>query len=70
MVYVGVQDVFVRDRVTGKTERVSVNSDGKQGNGVSQGPAISGDGRFVAFSSTEWFDRCGKTFRPELPPAT
>jgi hypothetical protein len=44
-------DVFVHDRQTGMTEIVSVASDGTQGNGLSQYPSISADGRFVAFSS-------------------
>jgi Tol biopolymer transport system component len=45
-------DVFVRDRLTGTTERVSVNGGGKQGNRSSRAPKVSGDGRFVAFNST------------------
>ena len=45
------RDVFVRDRQTGTTRRVSVGSGGVQGNGLSFGPAISADGRFVAFES-------------------
>ncbi len=44
-------DVFLRDRQTGTTERVSVNSGGVQGDFVSVGPSISADGRFVAFYS-------------------
>ena len=44
-------DIFVHDRLTGLTERVSVASDGTQANGDSISPAISSDGRFVAFSS-------------------
>jgi Tol biopolymer transport system component len=44
-------DIFVRDRTTRITERVSVDSDGNQANGDSISPAISSDGRFVAFSS-------------------
>lgn len=44
-------DVFVRDRELGTTERVSVTSDGSQANNGSWNPAISGDGRFVAFQS-------------------
>jgi tricorn protease-like protein len=44
-------DIFVHDRLTGSTERVSVNSDGKQANGDSIAPAISDDGFFVAFAS-------------------
>ena len=47
----GTQDVFVRDLSTGVTERVSVNSAGQQGNGWSDWPSISGDGRCVAFRS-------------------
>ena len=46
-----LRDVFVRDRQTGTTERVSVGSGGAQGNAVSVDPAISADGRFVAFES-------------------
>src|SRR5439155_1595412 len=44
-------DVFVHDRLTGATERVSVASDATQGNGGSGGASISADGRFVAFRS-------------------
>ena len=44
-------DIFVRDRNLGTTRRVSVDSDGDQANGDSILPAISADGRFVAFSS-------------------
>ncbi|HSP55182.1 MAG TPA: thrombospondin type 3 repeat-containing protein [Dehalococcoidia bacterium] len=47
----GVQDVFVHDRLTGATERVSVGSSGGEANGASFHPDISGDGTVVAFSS-------------------
>jgi Tol biopolymer transport system component len=47
----GKEDVFVRDRLSGTTERVSVSSAGEQGNGRSWDPSINADGRFVAFSS-------------------
>jgi hypothetical protein len=50
----GVIDVFVHDRMTGITERVSVDSSGAEGNGPSGtfgGLAISADGRIVAFES-------------------
>ena len=47
----GTWDVFVRDRMSGTTERVSVDSAGAQGNGASDFPSISADGRFVAFQS-------------------
>jgi Tol biopolymer transport system component len=49
----GREDVLVRDRLAGTTERVSVSSDGTQGNKDSYDPAsISADGRFVAFTSS------------------
>jgi Tol biopolymer transport system component len=44
-------DVFVRDRVRGTTTRVSVGVDGVEGDEISFGPAISRDGRYVAFHS-------------------
>ncbi len=46
-----LRDVFVHDRLTGVTERVSVDSAGIAGNGDSLDPTISADGRFVAFAS-------------------
>ena len=45
------EDVFVYDRVARTTERVSVSSLGVEGDGASYGPAISADGRHVAFTS-------------------
>jgi len=47
----GFADVFVRDRATGVTTRVSVDSTGVEGNGPSQFPDITADGRLVAFFS-------------------
>ena len=47
----GSWDIFVYDRQTGQTSLVSVGSGGVQGNDGSYVPTISGDGRFVAFSS-------------------
>ncbi|MEG3960603.1 calcium-binding protein, partial [Microcoleus sp. herbarium2] len=47
-------DIFVRDRLTNTTTRVSVDSAGNQGNNGSNlfnTPSISADGRFVAFDS-------------------
>jgi Tol biopolymer transport system component len=44
-------DVFVHDRKTGQTTRVSVRSNGTQGNGLSVHPSLSADGRYVAFDS-------------------
>jgi Tol biopolymer transport system component len=48
----GEADIFFHDRKTGETSRVSVSSDGMQGNYRSgPGVAISADGRYVVFSS-------------------
>ncbi len=44
-------DIFVHDRQSGETVRVSVDSDGTQANGSSTNPSISADGRYVAFES-------------------
>jgi Tol biopolymer transport system component len=52
-------DIFVKDRQTGKTTRVSTDSAGRQGIYTSDAdtgvgafsPSISGDGRYVAFRS-------------------
>jgi hypothetical protein len=45
-------DIFVRDRVTGTTEVVSVSSAAELANsGSSAGPSISDDGRFAAYTS-------------------
>ena len=44
-------DIFVHDRQTGATTRISIGSDGAQANGGSSSPDISADGRFVAFYS-------------------
>jgi hypothetical protein len=55
-------DIFVRDRILGTTERVSVSSDEQQADGSSpepgvrgftaSGPDISADGRLIAFFSS------------------
>lgn len=48
----GQADVFLHDRLTGATLRVSVASDGSQADGESRNPALSLDGQHVAFEST------------------
>jgi Tol biopolymer transport system component len=48
----GSRDVFVRDLWTGVTERVSVATDGTEGNGFSSTPSVTADGSVVAFIST------------------
>jgi Tol biopolymer transport system component len=63
----GGEDAFVHDRLTGRTTRVSVTSEGRQGTqraagdgsqyaflGCCSGTAVSADGRYVAFTS--WWD--------------
>jgi WD40-like Beta Propeller Repeat len=47
----GVSDVFLRDTQAATTARVSVASDGTQGNADSYGPALSSDGGFVVYRS-------------------
>jgi Ca2+-binding RTX toxin-like protein len=44
-------DIFVYDRQTNTTQRVSVGTEGIQANSGSIFPSISGDGRYVAFMS-------------------
>ena len=44
-------DTFVYDRVLGSIERVSLSNAGLEANSSSRTQAISGDGRYVAFSS-------------------
>jgi Tol biopolymer transport system component len=47
----GAEDVFIHDTQTGTTTRVSVDSEGAQGDGDSCELSISADGRYVAFES-------------------
>jgi len=44
-------DVFLKDTQTGETKRISTDAAGAQGDRESKHPAISADGRFVAFNS-------------------
>ncbi|MCA0454814.1 MAG: tandem-95 repeat protein [Chloroflexi bacterium] len=44
-------DIFLRDRQTSQTTRISLNSDEQEANGSSTNPHVSGDGRYVTFSS-------------------
>lgn len=44
-------DVYLRDVERGRTTRISVNSFGEEGSGVSSFPSISSGGRFVSLSS-------------------
>ncbi|MBN1888707.1 MAG: DUF11 domain-containing protein [Thermoflexales bacterium] len=59
----GVLDVFVHDRTTGQTTRVSTSSTGSANDGDSYAPAISASGRYVAFESqaTNLVDDDGNT---------
>jgi len=47
----GQRDVFVHDRRTGKTRRVSLRSNGAEVSDFSRSPSITANGRFVAFES-------------------
>ncbi len=44
-------DIFLRDTQTNTTTRISVATDGTQGDGQSVAPSISADGRYTAFQS-------------------
>jgi Tol biopolymer transport system component len=44
-------DIYLFDRLDGSTTRVSIPGTGGEADGSSTHPAISGDGRFVSFSS-------------------
>jgi hypothetical protein len=48
----GVNQVYVRDLLTGQTSLASAANDGSIGDAYSWVPTISGDGRYVAFFST------------------
>ena len=48
----GDEDVFLRDMLSGRTVLVSRSAAGGSANGRSYHPAISGNGRFIAFVST------------------
>lgn len=47
-----VEDVFVYDKVTSVTQRISVTTAGVEGDGASDYPQMSADGRYVVFEST------------------
>lgn len=47
----GTVDVFVYDVTAGRTVRISVDSNGVQGNAVSDQPGVSGNGRYITFRS-------------------
>jgi Tol biopolymer transport system component len=66
-------DVFVHDRTTGQTTRVSVSSGGVERQSASGQPCISADGRYVAFASARRIlvhDRqTGQTTSTARPPS-
>ncbi|MEZ5851410.1 MAG: hypothetical protein R3D68_12265 [Hyphomicrobiaceae bacterium] len=47
----GVQEIFVKDMVTGAVKPLSIADDGTQANHNSSAPSISADGRYVIFTS-------------------
>jgi hypothetical protein len=64
------RDIFVRDLTEGTTLRASVDTDGGDPNGSSYKPALSADGRYVAFESTasDLVDGDGGRSRPISSP--
>lgn len=71
----GGTEVYARDVDAGQTVLVSVNLKGALGGGRSQTPAVSRDGRFVAFASTAEGlvagdgNRLSDAFLRDMPPA-
>jgi Mg-chelatase subunit ChlD len=47
----GVGDIYLRDRQTNTTTRISVATGGGQSNGKSDRPTISNDGRYIVYES-------------------
>lgn len=47
----GVDDIYLRDRATNRTTRISLKSSGQQTKISSYGPVISADGQYVAFAA-------------------
>jgi Tol biopolymer transport system component len=54
----GTGDIFLRDRLTATTQRISLKSDGSESPCYSETPAITPDGRYVMFAS------CGALVAP------
>ena len=59
----GFRDVFLRDTWAGTNALVSIGTNGFSGTNISSEPSISGDGRYVAFSSG------GTRFAPAFYPS-
>lgn len=49
---VGFSQIYIRDRINGVTEIVSAKADGTPGDSLSWEPRISGDGKWVVFTSS------------------
>ncbi len=47
----GATDIFLWERAGGTVQRVSIDSGGTQANGPSSSPAVSADGKYIAFES-------------------
>ena len=58
----GLSDIFLHDRDTGETTRISESDDGDEANRDCTNPAISGDGLFAAFQSSSTTLVDGKSF--------
>jgi len=62
----GQTDVFVHDRHLSVTARVSLASDGSEGNFSSHSASISSEGRFVAFTSNAHNFVSGDSINPDI----
>ena len=70
-----VREIFIHDRTSHVTQRVSIASDGIQGNDDTYGiPVLSSDGRFVAFEvvigrkdlNSTWHENLQFSFSPAI----
>lgn len=61
-----VSDVFLHDRITGTTTRVSVTNAGAQISGWSATGVISGNGRYVAFATLPGLDAGDTNFASDV----
>lgn len=61
----GLVDIFLRDRQTQKTYRINLSSAGTEADDDSVSPFITGDGRFIGFST-----RAKNLFSTDVPPGS
>ena len=63
----GQMDIFVRDLISGTTERASTDSARLEANARSEGASLSRDGGVIVFTSSATNLVAGETFEPDAP---